>query len=250
MTSQMTVLLDHGLGAIMITNSATGGLLAHDAVVKILQLALEAKKGVKPSAPADLPDSPSATPPAGLISSIIGYYVGEESPYVITDNVQGGINVAVDSRVTALGYLQNGRWKPAGSKREFEFRKVGQDWILFYWISVGNNIRLGKLFRPTAISAAWQARVGDWEIVNLPANDSANFVNPDIALVKNTITIRIENGVLLMDGPLRSGMVLDPQSDTLAFTAGIGRNRGESVWAENVGGEDTVIVSGARYRKK
>ena len=249
MTSQMTVLLDHGLGAIMITNSATGGLLAHDAVVKTLQLALESKKGVKPSAPADLPDSPSATPPAGLIASITGYYVGEGSPYLITDNGSGGINVEVEGRTTAMGYMQNGRWKASGSKNQFEFRKVGQDRILFYWTSVGNNFRMGKLFRPAAISAAWQARAGDWEIVNLPANDAASYVNPDIALVKKTITLRIENGVLLIDGPLRTNMVLDPQSDTLAFTAGIGRNRGESLRMETVDGEETLLISGARYVK-
>jgi len=250
-TSHMEILLDHGLGVIMLTNSITGSEFSGDVAVKTLQLALEAKKGIKPSSPADPEDSPSATPLAGLIDSIVGVYPGEASPVFITDNGAGGIKMVLGTSEFQLGYLENGRWKAAGRKAQLEFRKVGPNTILFYWETAVDNERLGKLFRPYAISDEWEARLGDWEIINMPDNDSSNFVNPDIALVKKTVTFKkTTDDVLLMDGPLRPNMVLDPQSDTLAFTAGIGRNRGESVRILNEGGTEVVIMSGARYRKK
>jgi CubicO group peptidase (beta-lactamase class C family) len=250
MSSHMTVLIDHGLGAIMLTNSAGGNGLAQSTVEKILKLALKAKKGIEPSAPADLPDSQPATPPAGLIDSITGYYIGEGGVYQVVDNHAGGINFIGPTRTATLGYLENGFWKEAGSNVQYEIRKVGQDRIMFYWSSVGNNARLGSLFRPQTIPAAWQARAGDWSISNMPADDSSWFVNQDIALVRQTLTLRIANGVLYMDGPLRTGMILDPQNDSLAFTAGIGRNRGESVRIDDSTGVEVLIVSGARYVKE
>jgi len=249
MSSHMTVLLDHGLGAIMLTNSAGGNGLAQSAVEKILQLTLKAKNGIDPSLPADLPDSAWSTATAGLIDSITGYYVGEGGTYQVVDNGSGGINLIGPTRMMALGYLENGFWKEVGNKPQYEFRKVGQDRILFYWQSEGNSVRLGKLFRPATISGAWQARTGDWSITNMPANDSSRYVNPDIALVRQTLTVGIDDDLLYINGPTRMNVILEPQSDTLAFTAGIGRNRGESVRIENEAGHEILVVSGARYIK-
>jgi CubicO group peptidase (beta-lactamase class C family) len=248
-TSHMEILLDHGLGVIMLTNSITGSEFSGDVTRKTLQLALEAKKGIKPSSPPNPPDSPSAAPPAGLIDSIVGIYPGEASPVFISDNNALGIKMVMGELEFQLSYLENGRWKASGRISQFEFRKVGQDTLLFYWETAVDSQRLGKLFRPPAISAAWRARLGDWEIVNLPDSDEANFVSQDIALVKKTLSFRIENGALLMDGPLRKGMVLDPVNDTLAFTAGIGRNRGESVRILDEDSREIVLMSGAKYIK-
>ncbi len=249
-TSRLTVLLDHGLGAVMLTNSITGSEFASDVVAKTLQLALETKKGIKPSSPADPVDSPSATPPAGLIDSIVGIYAGESPPVFISDDNALGLKMVMGDSEYQLGYLKNGRWKISGRNSQFEFRKVGQDRILFVWSTAVSNQRLGKLFRPTTISAAWRARLGDWEIVNMPAADSSNHISENIALVKKTVTFKIVKGALLMDGALRKNMVLDPQSDILAFTAGIGRNRGESVRILDEGGIEIMLMSGAKYRKK
>lgn len=250
-TSQFNVLLDHGLGAVVLTNSITGGDLATDAVVLTLQRALEAKKGIAPTDPDPVPYSPIAAVPDGLIDSVIGVYVGEISPVFISANDSGGINLVIDENEFELVYLKSGLWKNINREKYFEFCEVEHDMIIFQWSSAVDSIRLGKLFVPLDISVTWQARVGDWEIINLPVDDASNYVIKEVALVRSTLTLEIVDGLLLMDGPLRVNTVLDPQSDTLAFTAGIGRNRGESVRIEtDEDGVETLIVSGAQYRKK
>ncbi len=250
-TSQFSVLLDHGLGAVVLTNSITGGDLATDAVVLTLQRALEAKIGIAPTAPDPVPYSPIAAAPDGLIDSIIGIYVGEISPVFISANDSGGINLVINETELELLYLENGLWENIDGEKYFEFCEVEDDIMMFQWSSAVDAVRIGKLFVPLDISDAWQARVGDWEIINLPVDDASNYVIEDFALVRSTLTLEIGDGLLLMDGPLRVNTVLDPQSDTLAFTAGIGRNRGESVRIEtDEDGVETLIVSGAQYRKK
>jgi hypothetical protein len=249
-TAHMEIMLDQGLGVVVLTNSITGIGMAGEAAKKALQLALEAKKGIKPSEPAPCPDSNSATPPSGLVDTIIGVYVGEGSPIFISAGESGTLKTSIDGNETQLGYLENGRWKKAGGSSQIEFRKVGDDTIMFVWDNATNSLRAGKLFRPAEITPAWLARLGDWEIINLPADDEANFVIKEVALVSKTASFRVEKGALVMDGALRKNMTLYPQSDTLAFTAGVGRNRGESVRILMEDGHEVVLMSGAKYKKK
>ncbi|MEI6309932.1 MAG: serine hydrolase domain-containing protein [bacterium] len=247
-TAHMELLLDQGLGVIVLTNSATGSGLAGEAARMALKLALEVKKGIKPLVPSPMPDSKEALPPAGLIDSLTGFYVGESLPVTVVSD-GGGIKLIKADTEMKLIYLENNRWKNEENTHQFEFRKVGQDVILFVWGTPDDNERYGKLFLPAALSAAWQARLGDWEIVNMPADDSSNFVPEALALVKKKVTLGLWNGALIMDGALRTEMLIDPQTDTLAFTAGIGRNRGESVQILIEGGEEILLQSGCMYRK-
>ena len=63
------------------------------------------------------------------------------------------------------------------------------------------------------------------------------------------LEVKEKDGLLVLGETLRGDVIIDPVSDNLAFTAGLGRNRGESVQVLTAGGQEIIQLWGGQYRK-
>lgn len=247
MMSRCEVLLDHGLGIVVLTNSATG-TAAHETIVREgLKRALQAKKGIAPAEPAALPPSPEVQLSPDRLKAYEGLYVGELGTTPVKA-VAGALELELGGKVTRAFPLQNGRFR-AATGTEIGFQDVGGRTILTATVPGPFTQRVAAKYVPPPIPAAWKARYGYYEIGNLSPDDSANFVPPEVALTKKTMKLFEKDGLLIMGETLRQDTAIEPVSDTLAFTAGLGRNRGESVQVLNPGPGEQIQFWGCKYKR-
>jgi hypothetical protein len=99
---------------------------------------------------------------------------------------------------------------------------------------------VGEKIAPVPISAAWQQRVGQYEIVD---SDEDALLIADLAL-------REEDGLLIVEytlpefGKVKINMVVHPLSDNEAILAGIGRGLGETVRVISDKGAEQLVYAG------
>jgi CubicO group peptidase (beta-lactamase class C family) len=247
MTSRTQLLPDQGLGVVVLTNSITGIPAIQAIAREALKSALQAKKGLAAPPKAPLPASPDVTLAPDKLKALEGLYVGESDPVLI--KLSGGSLIINGDEGKKLVPLQNGQFRVSGQPYRLEFRELGKNMVLGLWVDGPSGQRVGQRINPTPISAAWKARYGNYEIINVSPYDSSRVVDPRIALTKPTLTVKEKDGLLLLGETLRGDVIIDPVADNLAFTAGLGRNRGESVQVLTVGGQEIIQLWGGQYRK-
>jgi hypothetical protein len=99
---------------------------------------------------------------------------------------------------------------------------------------------VGEKIAPVPIPAAWQQRVGQYEIVD---SDEDALLIADLAL-------REEDGLLIVEytlpefGKEKISMVVHPLSDNEAILAGLGRGLGETVRVVSNNGVEQLVYAG------
>ncbi|GAM08635.1 protein flp [Geobacter sp. OR-1] len=254
--SMLAMLPDKKLGVVVLANSATGGEVVNKLAAETLKLALEAKTGITQPEPIARVDDENSIPEQQLAS-----YEGRYA------TIAGVVPVTKES-----GYLRaevNGaplRLVPgADGLLGLKFRLFG-----LFPISLGpldrvgitkatinghdiltarmdrQELLVGELIRPVPVSAAWQARVGEYEIVNK---------GDDVLLIDN-IRLKNDNGLLVVEygmphfSAATLSFALKPLSDNEAIIYGLGRGMGETLRIAGAAGDEVIRFSGYILRKK
>jgi CubicO group peptidase (beta-lactamase class C family) len=254
--AMLIVLPEHKLGVVVLSNSAASGRVVNRVAVETLQLALEAKTGIRqPDRKA--PPERGDTPPAEALQGYEGRYativgvvpVSNKTSYLRAEVV--GKPVRLIPRADGLLGLQYklfglipislGELNRAAISRATiagrDILKIGID---------GQEMILGERIHPAPIPAAWERRLGRYEIIN--AGD--DHVRAEGVCLKD------DNGFLVIDVAVPlwfKGTVhfaLKPISDTEAVISGLGRGMGETIAVVTRGNEELLRYSGYLLRKQ
>jgi hypothetical protein len=257
--TMLKILLDHKLGLILLTNSDTADPLRNAAPAKTLQLAVKEKAGLEERFVPEY--SPVVSLSAEALDALTGIYIPTSAPPYWPAGVRGGKgydriersgsglawtqDAGLSSRTTqTLVPRANGRFSsPDSQEREYEFQNIsGRDVMISYYKGFANL--KAERFLPAAIPAVWAARIGNYNLVNLNADDiMRTYPGFDEAEMGITLSINDE-GLLLLDN-----LILAPVSDTKAYRPGLARDLGAAVQVIDVNGEEQIQCLGYRYRK-
>lgn len=252
--SMMSILPDHKLGVVILTNSATSAGSVSKIASESLRLMLEAKTGIRPPPKATIhaeEREPSAEElsffnghfdtPVGLvnISSESGKInveaVGHHFQLVPHADGQLGVKYKVLGLVPVrVGIFEQIRLSAATvNGRQIVVGKLGGETQIF-----------GEKLRPTTIPDNFKKFIGNYEIIE--KNDGPT---------PNKILLKEEFGQLVgeLSFPEKPELILRiaflPVSDNEAITAGLGNGRGDTLRMIKENGEDRLAFSGLLLRK-
>lgn len=254
--SELTLLLDHKLGVVVLSNSSSAGSVVNKVATETLKLALLAKTGIQqPEKKTELPAVVSRTPEElqaheGIFETLGGVVrVRSESDHLRVEMMKKDLYLwpRTDSRFylqykllglipISLGNLDN---------LGISLEKIDGLEILKGKM-IDRELLIGERIQPVPISEKWLQRLGDYEIVN-PGND---------ATLLDKVHLRLDNGILLLDYQLPLfatdilTLALRPISDFEAIIYGIGRRKGETIQTVDAGQNELLLYSGYLLRKK
>ena len=261
--SYLSILLDYGLGVVVLCNSPSphGSDLVHDAGHTALKEALFAKTGIAAPDPSDeLPLSPPQPATPGELAELEGIYaVINSNGYDTFKAVSGGLDYQAygQAGTVFLERLENGCFSPRGNRKyEFEFTVIGGRSLVIKRQNkdpVQNKPLLldsiwGQRFSPPVLDPAWIARIGNWKVANLPPEDANLLVPADMRQIPATVPLRRENGLLIF-GYCLGNHVLNPLSNILAEAYGIGRDNSAVLRVEGPPGAEELVFLGLRFTK-
>jgi CubicO group peptidase (beta-lactamase class C family) len=245
--SAMKLLPDHGLGVVVVTNSAEGQTdkLAMDA----LFLALETKTGIlRPSPPAASPTESTFTAAeldalAGAYDTQLGFLrltrdddelvtqvVGEK--FVLRPTKAKTFQIAVK----LFGFFP---FQPESLERvELSFEEVAGKRVIVAKQD-GKRAFFGTREEPPPLDDVWRARLGAYTIAN----------GADDILLFDAFELKDDQGALVItmkptDEKVRIAYALAPVDGTRATIVGLGRNRGQSIYVVEQDGREALRWSG------
>jgi CubicO group peptidase (beta-lactamase class C family) len=254
--SQMIILPRHKLGVVVLSNSSTAGRPAGKIAEQALELALEAKTGIKQPLPEKSPEIDVVLSPE-IQKAYAGNYASLVGLAEITSK-SGSFNLEALNRTFQLVPHASGKF---GAKYVFlglfpfslaalDIYEVSHAKIAGHEIlrasTKGNDLLIAEKIKPMPVPAAWRARVGRYTIENLGG---------DIAVFEN-IRLLYDNGWLVLECSMpfffksTFRFPLKPASDTEAILAGLGgRSMGDTIRIVTVNGKEKLAYSGYLLRK-
>lgn len=243
--SQLTMLRDSQLGVFVSVNTANELGVQEEVARRALIMMYTAKTGVAEPAARPLPVS-SPNPPgrsylakrAGLYASAAGYdrlvVKGQRLQYT----PWGGQKVM-------LRRMSSGWWRAKGTSAQWRFRTVQGHHLLLQRMpstSGTQTMITGEKAEVRAIPQQWKARQGTYRATNIVPGNIPGFVS-------RKVTLRVADGLLVIDRHNGIVQVLQPVRDDVAFTYGMsaagGRNKGDGVFAKG----RRLTWMGVRYER-
>jgi len=252
--SMMSILPDHKLGVVILSNSATSASSVSKIASESLRLMLEAKTGIRPL-PKTTVRAEERDPSEEELSFFNGHF----------DTLVGLVNVSSESgkiNVDAVGH-QFQLVPHVDGQLSLKYKLLG---LLPVRVGVFEHIRLstatingrqiiigklggetqifGEKLRPAPIPESFKKLVGKYEII-----DKNDGPTPDKILLKE------EYGQLVgeLSFPEKPELLLriafQPVSENEAITAGLGSGRGDTLRVIKKDGEDRLAYSGLLLRK-
>jgi CubicO group peptidase (beta-lactamase class C family) len=252
--SMMSILPDHKLGVVILTNSATSAGSVSKIASESLRLMLEAKTGIRPP-PKTIVRAEERAPNEDELSFFNGHF----------DTPVGLVNVSSESgkiNVDAVGHkfqlvthedgLLSVKYKLLGL---MPIRVGIFDKIRLSTATVnGRHIIVGKLgeetqvfgekLRPAPIPDNFRKLIGKYEIIN--KNDGPT---PDKILLKEELGQLVGELSFPEKPELTLRIAFQPVSENEAITAGLGNGRGDTLRVFKQDGEDRIAFSGLQLRK-
>ena len=252
--SMMSILPDHKLGVVILTNSATSAGSVSKIASESLRLILEAKTGIRPP-PKTIVRAEERAPNEEELSFFNGHF----------DTLVGLVNVSSESgkiNVDAVGHkfqlvthedgLLTVKYKLLGL---VPIRVGIFDKIRLSTATVnGRQIIVGKLgeetqvfgekLRPAPIPDNFRKLIGKYEIIN--KNDGPT---PDKILLKEELGQLVGELSFPEKPELTLRIAFQPVSENEAITAGLGSGRGDTLRVIKQDGEDRIAFSGLQLRK-
>ena len=254
--SHMEILLENGLAAMCVSNSATEAGAVATIVKNTLKSALKAKKGIDPTGSAPVPSERVAKPQAE-IDALADIYVGAKNWHKVI-SASGGLDLIMDaqdylSSSTAPTPLRvipraNGYFSPANSQEtQLEFKQASGCFVLASH-SNGMATLLGERYSPMTVSATWIARFGKWALSNRSPIDISPLMPEPLKLVGSQAELLIADSMLVLSMNL-GYYVLEPLSETLCKVRGLGRNNGNSVRIVTLNGRERMRFLDLEYAR-
>lgn len=250
--SQLTLLPDHKLGVVVLANSQQAAGLVEELASEALRLALEEKTGIKP------PKAKAQAKKIKLSLAELQKYQGHYATSAGLLNIKagrGGLLTHLGGTPLKLVPLLGGSFAPKYSlwglfafsvpqlaKLEFSFQNVANHQLLVLETK-GDRIVFGEKIQPVPLSDLWEARIGNYELLDAGGRGWIR----DVALTQ-------EAGFLTLSGKLEGigqlKAALRPVADDQAIIMGLGRNTGDTVRFERIAGQEIMFYSGYGFRKK
>jgi CubicO group peptidase (beta-lactamase class C family) len=252
--SMMTILPEHKLGVVVLSNSATSAGAVSKIAAEALRLMLEAKTGIR-QAPAVAVRSPERAPNSKELRFFNGHFdtlvglakISTESGKIDADAVGHHFQLVPheDGLLTLkykvfgmvpvhVGAFEDIRLSMATvDGREIVVGRIG-----------GESLMFGEKINPSSIPEKLLQHIGNYEIVG-----KKDGPLPDQILLKQ------EDGLLIGEArfPEKPELLLrigfQPVSDSEAVTAGLGSGRGDTLRFSREGNEDWLSFSGFQMRK-
>ncbi|VAX33565.1 Beta-lactamase class C-like and penicillin binding proteins (PBPs) superfamily [hydrothermal vent metagenome] len=261
--SQLAILPKHKLGVVVLTNSCTGGHMAHDVAMTALKQALEAKTGMTQPEPNQVPRTPKpqvVNLPVESLKTYEGRYTTNVGPASISSK-NGALRAEAMGKTLHLVPQADGRFgvkyklfglipikNILGTNLDdvsLSFTPIaGREVVVLH--NKNEKHLLGEKVKIEPIPKVWIKRIGAYQINN-----------PDDAIQFKEITLKDEEGVLTLN--YRSKMIgfqehevsleLTPVSDTEALIMGLGTGKGESIYVIQADGKERLLHSGYEARR-
>jgi hypothetical protein len=267
--SYLEILTDHKLGVIVLANSMDGGNIHAGLAQQTLKLALEEKTGIKP--PSRIGTDPVSSPVtswsqarlnilAGVYITLDDASIAGTSPgrsydriEVIPDGLRWRRKVGSTSESLVHLVPRESGWfsAPTSQEYQYEFAQMNDRTIIIEHY-LGLRHFLAERYLPVAVPAAWNARLGMYEIANLDPADWTRDFPANLRLISYTLLLQRENELLILqsiDGLYAGRLVIAPVSDTLGYMPGGGRNMAGAVRIITVDGQERLVILGLQYKK-
>lgn len=248
----MRVATDAQLGCFISCNSYEGAMLNYTVVDAALQWAYEEKTGIAPPTPLDPGTPAEAIPPPDVLAlATNGTFVtgdGYDRFRCEGTRIFARFNAQSDASTESVWtYRENGWFTPTNAfAPQLSFtQSVGRILSLLQTFDqpVTNLTLLGE--RSPDIAAfhpAWSNRLGRWWASDMHPDDIA-WHGDDLRLAWPMLELRERDNMLLVQ--TENLYVMSATNDTLAFAAGLGRNKGFSLRAPN---PENLAFMGVTYR--
>ncbi len=241
--SHLEILRDQKLGVVVLMNDAAFGSVCRNIAQQALKFALAEKAGVNP--PAAVPYGSLVAWDQARLDALQGTYVlsgSSEGAYVTVVSTPGALTMTYypSGTVKTVAPRVNG-WlsDPISPTTEYEFSLVSGLQVIIAHRG-GATWPYALYTVPPALSAAWQARVGNYTAVDWVGVAGAQDAPAPVLSIA-------PNGLLVMT--TESYSVLMPVSDTLAYVRGLGQGKGAAVKVVTVGGNEQLQFMGVHYTK-
>lgn len=248
--AELCILPDHGLGAAVVSNSATASQAVLDLAEDGLKLALALKTGIVPQrtkAPAFvLRPGVSATTPEGHYATSRGYVHIRLAPngYHFLWRQRSLILLADKEGAYTLCHENGGTVMP-------DARFTGRPLRFCVDPGTGKKVMLidgwpdGEGFIPKPVPAAWAARLGTYHAYNRLPEEA--FTD-----IPHAIQLSIKRGILHMEsiGPGHTEVrVLSPVNDEEAVRLGWSQSDNETLHSEHRGADTTLSYMGIKFHQ-
>jgi len=255
--TNISILPDHKLGVIILSNSSEASRLVSTIADNILQRTLALKKGIYP--PPEIPILASAPPAPKLPSAdLVGYYgthlgviqvtndnnkLHARSPDVKVSLIPRGNNY-FSMEYSLMGFIPIQLNK--GTFFSFETLQGRQV------VEITNNrgmFVIGEKAPRPYLTDAWREMAGSYELIS---------VATDFSLIPHKITCKIENEQIIIEmlNPLKEyseikrwGFIIHPLTTTEGTMIGLGRWKGDTVRREVKNGIPYIMFAGLEFRK-
>lgn len=252
--SMMSILPDHKLGVVILSNSATSAGSVSKIASESLRLMLEAKTGIRPP-PKTIVRAEERAPSEDELSFFNGHF----------DTLVGLVNVTSESgkiNVDAVGH-QFQLVPHEDGQLSVKYKLLG---LMPIRVGIFENIRLstatvngrqiivgklggesqifGEKLRPAPIPDNFRKLIGKYEIIN--KNDGPT---PDKILLKEEYGQLVGELSFPEKPELTLRIAFQPVSENEAITAGLGSGRGDTLRVIKQDGEDRIAFSGLQLRK-
>lgn len=237
--SHLEILRDHKLGVVVLANDEKVAFA--EIARQTLKLALQEKTGLTPPTATDPAHSPLASWDQRRLEALEGLYVLSSPvngmPYIRVRSMPGALEwTSPDSGNLVHVVPKANGWlsTPASQASEYEFAELSGRNVLL-WHGSGETVLVAEHYSPPPISAAWMARVGNYQATNCRS-----------AFPCGTMGLVVANGLLGI-----GSSVLVPVNDSLGYLRGLNRAGGSAVQVLSMppDGHEEIQILGLRYRK-
>jgi CubicO group peptidase (beta-lactamase class C family)/pimeloyl-ACP methyl ester carboxylesterase/C-terminal processing protease CtpA/Prc len=248
--SMVRVAVDARLGCFISCNTAEAEHVNPDIIDAALKWAYEEKTGIAPPPPVE-PGMPAlaVAPPEVVALATSGVFVTGAGYDYFTANETGlvaHINAQSGTPATAqLVYRDNGWYTPATTNTpQFLFTQVAERVVYVlknFAYGVTNLALLGEQSGGLkSVDPAWAGRIGRWWATNLHPDD-ISWHGDAVIETEITLSLSMRENMLLA----QEEYVMVATNDSVAFAAGLGRNKGSALQARPDG---ALSFLGVHYR--
>ncbi|QRK04685.1 beta-lactamase family protein [Archangium violaceum] len=242
--SYLSLLPEHGLGVVVLSNSENAdglvGVIAHE----VLARALEIKSGLEV---APIPEEPQVQPvyrSQEELRALEGIYATQVGPMVV--GLENGVlNVTVQGMRLELQPHEQGYFKGVvgDSNMWLSFEEIEGHLVMAGYFGLFGRQLQGERITPAPVPESWHGRFGRYV---LPQGAPREVIEQaELGMEGDLLVLR------LFSPMFESGQavsLLNPEGDDLAVVLGLGRGLGEVVRFEQVDGTTHLIVRGIRLR--
>lgn len=255
--TDITILPDHKLGVIILSNSSEADRLVSTVADDILQQTLAVKKGIYPPPETSILTSKTpATKPSS--ADVVGYYGTQLGVIQVTNDNNRLHARSADFKISLIPRANNYfsmQYSLMGfipiqlnKGTYFSFETLQGRQVIEMTNNRGMYV-IGEKAPQAYLTDAWREMAGHYELIN---------VATDFSLIPHKITCKIENEQVIIEmvNPLKDypeikkwGFIIHPLTTTEGTVVGVGRWKGDTVRREVKNGIAYLMFSGLEFRK-